>query len=184
MNITLKGGTVKTYDAPVTAADVAKDIGMGLYKSACGCRINGVVCDLRTVINEDCALDILTFDDNDGKHIFRHTAAHMMAQAVKRLYPNTKLAIGPAVEDGFYYDFDSEVSFTPEILEKVAKLNDLAKQRGQSLAQMAVAWILAHQPVTSVIIGPRTVEQLKDSLGCGNTYFTDEEKSVIDSILL
>jgi len=129
MNITLKGGTVKTYDAPVTAADVAKDIGMGLYKSACGCRINGVVCDLRTVINEDCALDILTFDDNDGKHIFRHTAAHMMAQAVKRLYPNTKLAIGPATDDGFYYDFDVEKPFSPDDLTALEdEIKKIAKE--------------------------------------------------------
>lgn len=73
---------------------------------------------------------------------------------------------------------------TPEILEKVSRLNEIALQRGQSLAQMAVAWILSHQPVTSVIIGPRTVEQLKDSLGCGNTHFTDEEIRLIDTILL
>ena len=77
----------------------------------------------------------------------------------------------------------THANVTPEILEKVSKLNEIALQRGQSLAQMAVAWILSHQPVTSVIIGPRTVEQLKDSLGCGNTHFTDEEIGLIDSIL-
>ena len=77
----------------------------------------------------------------------------------------------------------THANVTPEILEKVSKLNEIAQQRGQSLAQMAVAWILSHQPVTSVIIGPRTVEQLKDSLGCGNTHFTDEEIGLIDSIL-
>lgn len=77
----------------------------------------------------------------------------------------------------------TNANITPEILEKVAKLNELAKQRGQSLAQMATAWILSHEPVTSVIIGPRTVVQLDDSLRCGNTYFTEEEKSMIDEIL-
>ena len=77
----------------------------------------------------------------------------------------------------------THANVTPEILKKVSKLNEIAQQRGQSLAQMAVAWILSHQPVTSVIIGPRTVEQLKDSLGCGNTHFTDEEIGLIDSIL-
>ena len=116
IKITLKGGTVKEYDSAITAADVAKDIGMGLYKSACGCRIDGKVCDLRTVIGSDCVLDILTFDDKDGKRIFRHTAAHITAQAVKRLYPNTKLAIGPATDDGFYYDFDVEKPFSPDDL--------------------------------------------------------------------
>ena len=117
--ITLKGGTVKEFDAPVSAAEVAKQIGAGLYKSACGCRIDGKVCDLRTVIDSDCTLDILTFDDKDGRHIFRHTAAHIAAQAIKRLYPNTKLAIGPATDDGFYYDFDVEKPFSPSDLTAI-----------------------------------------------------------------
>ena len=129
IEITLKGGAVKTYDAPVTAAEVAKDIGMGLYKSACVARVDGEVCDLRTELTENCALEILTFDDEDGKRTFRHTASHILAQAVKRLYPETKLAIGPAVDNGFYYDFDSEVAFTPEILEKIeAEMKKIVKE--------------------------------------------------------
>ncbi len=129
IEITLKGGAVKTYDAPVTAAEVAKDIGMGLYKSACVARVDGKVCDLRTELTENCALEILTFDDEDGKRTFRHTASHILAQAVKRLYPETKLAIGPAVDNGFYYDFDSEVAFTPEILEKIeAEMKKIVKE--------------------------------------------------------
>ena len=119
IQITLKGGTVKEYENPVSAADVAKDIGMGLYKAACVAKINGEVCDLRTMISDNCELEILTFDDEDGKKTFRHTASHILAQAVKRLYPETKLAIGPAIKDGFYYDFDSETVFTPEVLEKI-----------------------------------------------------------------
>ena len=129
IEITLKGSAVKTYDAPVTAAEVAKDIGMGLYKSACVARVDGKVCDLRTELTENCALEILTFDDEDGKRTFRHTASHILAQAVKRLYPETKLAIGPAVDNGFYYDFDSEVAFTPEILEKIeAEMKKIVKE--------------------------------------------------------
>ena len=129
IEITLKGGAVKTYDAPVTAAEVAKDIGMGLYKSACVARVDGKVCDLRTELTENCALEILTFDDEDGKRTFRHTASHILAQAVKRLYPEVKLAIGPAVDNGFYYDFDSEVAFTPEILEKIeAEMKKIVKE--------------------------------------------------------
>ena len=129
IEITLKGGAVKTYDAPVTAAEVAKDIGMGLYKSACVARVDGKVCDLRTELTENCALEILTFDDEDGKRTFRHTASHILAQAVKRLYPDVKLAIGPAVDNGFYYDFDSEVAFTPEILEKIeAEMKKIVKE--------------------------------------------------------
>lgn len=129
IEITLKGGAVKTYDAPVTAAEVAKDIGMGLYKSACVARVDGKVCDLRTELTENCALEILTFDDEDGKRTFRHTASHILAQAVKRLYPETKLAIGPAVDNGFYYDFDSETVFTPEVLEKIeAEMKKIVKE--------------------------------------------------------
>ena len=127
--ITLKGGTVKEFDAPVSAAEVAKQIGAGLFKSACGCRIDGKVCDLRTVIDSDCTLDILTFDDKDGRHIFRHTAAHIAAQAIKRLYPNTKLAIGPATDDGFYYDFDVEKPFSPSDLTAIeAEIKKIAKE--------------------------------------------------------
>ena len=92
MKITLKDGTVKEYSAAMTAADVAKDISMGLYRNACCCKINGEVKDLRTVMDGDCALEILTFDDEDGKKAFNHTASHIMAQAVKRLYPEAKLA--------------------------------------------------------------------------------------------
>ena len=129
IEITLKGGTVKAYDAPVTAAEVAKDIGMGLYKSACVARVDGEVCDLRTELTENCALEILTFDDEDGKRTFRHTASHILAQAVKRLYPETKLAIGPAVDNGFYYDFDAETVFTPEVLEKIeAEMKKIVKE--------------------------------------------------------
>ena len=129
IQITLKGGTVKEYENPVSAADVAKDIGMGLYKAACVAKINGEVCDLRTMISENCELEILTFDDEDGKKTFRHTASHILAQAVKRLYPETKLAIGPAIKDGFYYDFDSETVFTPEVLEKIeAEMKKIVKE--------------------------------------------------------
>lgn len=129
IEITLKGGTVKAYDAPVTAAEVAKDIGMGLYKSACVARVDGEVCDLRTELTKNCTLEILTFDDEDGKRTFRHTASHILAQAVKRLYPETKLAIGPAVDNGFYYDFDAETVFTPEVLEKIeAEMKKIVKE--------------------------------------------------------
>ena len=129
IQITLKGGTVKEYENPVSAADVAKDIGMGLYKAACVAKINGEVCDLRTMIYDNCELEILTFDDEDGKKTFRHTASHILAQAVKRLYPETKLAIGPAIKDGFYYDFDSETVFTPEVLEKIeAEMKKIVKE--------------------------------------------------------
>lgn len=119
ITITLKGGVQREYESGITAAEVAKSLGMGLYKAACVCRINGEVKDLRTAVEQDCELEILTFDDDEGKRAFRHTASHILAQAVKRLFPNARLAIGPAVDNGFYYDFDVDVPFTPEVLEKI-----------------------------------------------------------------
>ncbi len=119
ITITLKGGVQREYESGITAMEVTKSLGMGLYKAACVCRINGDVKDLRTVITNDCELEILTFDDDEGKRAFRHTASHILAHAVKRLYPSAKLAIGPAVDNGFYYDFDVDVPFTPEVLEKI-----------------------------------------------------------------
>lgn len=129
MKITLKDSSVKQYDSAMTAADIAKDISMELYRNACACKIDGEVKDLRTVIDSDCALEILTFDDEDGKRAFNHTASHIMAQAVKRLYPDVKLTIGPAIHDGFYYDFDVETPFSPEDLEKIeAEMKKIVKE--------------------------------------------------------
>ncbi len=129
VKIELKGGVVKEFDSGITAAEVAKSLGMGLYKAACVCRIDGEVKDLRTAINEDCKLEILTFDEEDGKRALRHTASHILAQAVKRLYPEAKLAIGPAIDNGFYYDFDVDVPFTPDVLEKIeAEMKKIVKE--------------------------------------------------------
>ena len=129
MKITLKDGSVKEYASPMSAADIAKDISMGLYRNACVCRINGEVKDLRTVISDDAALEILTFDNEEGTRAFNHTASHIMAQAVKRLYPKVKLTIGPAIEDGFYYDFDTETPFGPEDLAKIeAEMKKIVKE--------------------------------------------------------
>ena len=119
IQITLKDGSVKEAEAGISAAQFAKSIGMGLYKAACAARVNGKAVDLRTPLTEDCQVEILTFDDPDGRWAFRHTASHILAQAVKRLYPKVKLAIGPAIDNGFYYDFDTDTPFTPEDLAKI-----------------------------------------------------------------
>lgn len=121
MNITLKDGSVLSYEQAMSALDVAKEISEGLARMACAAEVNGEVVDLRTIISEDVELNILTFNDDAGKKAYRHTTAHVMAQAVKRLYPTTKLAIGPSIEDGFYYDFDTEESFTNENLLAIEK---------------------------------------------------------------
>ena len=119
----------KEFEAGVTAAEIAKSIGAGLYKAACACKIDGEVKDLRTPVNADCAVEFLTFDDEDGRRVYRHTASHVLAQAVKRLYPQAKLAIGPAIDNGFYYDFDVDPAFSPEDLEKIeAEMKKIVKE--------------------------------------------------------
>ena len=128
VKIDLKG-QVKEFDQGVTAAEVAKSIGMGLYKSACAAKIDGEVCDLRTPIEKDCSLEILTFDTAEGKHAYWHTTSHIMAQAVMRLYPGTKFSIGPAIENGFYYDFDMEQPLSTEDLPKIeAEMKKIIKE--------------------------------------------------------
>lgn len=129
IQVELKDGIIKEFEEGVSVADVAKSLGAGLYKSACAGRVDGQVCDLRTPLNNDCKLEILTFDDKDGKHAFWHTTSHVLAQAVKRLFPNAKFAIGPAIDNGFYYDFDVEKPFSPEDLEKItAEMKKIVKE--------------------------------------------------------
>ncbi len=128
VKIDLKG-QVKEFDQGITAAEVAKSIAMGLYKSACAAKIDGTVCDLRTPIEKDCSLEILTFDTAEGKHAYWHTTSHIMAQAVMRLYPGTKFSIGPAIENGFYYDFDMEQPLSTEDLPKIeAEMKKIIKE--------------------------------------------------------
>ncbi|NLY43230.1 MAG: threonine--tRNA ligase [Clostridiaceae bacterium] len=119
MNVRLKDGSVKEFPQGVTIKEVAENISAGLARVALAGMVDGKVRDLSYRLEKDCEVSILTFDDEGGKDAFRHTSSHILAQAVKRLYPNTKLAIGPAIENGFYYDFDSDVTFTTEDLEKI-----------------------------------------------------------------
>ena len=121
MKITLKDGSVKEYDQPKSVIEIAQDISEGLARAATAGEIDGEVVDLRTPVEKDCQLNILTFSDDKGKGAFRHTASHIMAQAIKRLYPETKLAIGPSIADGFYYDVDRDTPFTAEDLENIEK---------------------------------------------------------------
>lgn len=114
IHITLKDGSVKEFESGVSVIDVAKSLGAGLAKAACCGRINGEAVDLRTPITEDCQLEICTFDDEDGKKAFWHTAAHVMAQAIQHLFPGAKFGIGPALESGWYYDIGGVKPFTPD----------------------------------------------------------------------
>ncbi len=129
IKVTLKDGSVKELESACSVFDVAKEISPRLAKAACVAKIDGEIKDLRTVIDSDCTLEILTFDDEDGKKAFRHTASHILAQAVKRLYPEVKLAIGPAIDNGFYYDFDKDTPFMPEDLEAIeAEMKKIVKE--------------------------------------------------------
>ncbi len=129
IKLTLKDGSVREIENAMPASEIVKGIGMGLYKAACCVKINGEVKDLRTVIDSDCEFEVMTFDSKAGAETFRHTAAHLMAQAVKNLYPEAKLARGPATETGFYYDFEVAKPFSPEDLKKIeAEMKKLAKE--------------------------------------------------------
>ena len=118
MIITLKDGSQKEYSSAMSVFDIAKDISEGLARNACAGEIDGKVVDLRTVVDKDCTLNILTFNDHAGKKAYWHTTSHVLAEAVKRLYPDAKLTIGPSIDEGFYYDFDCP-AFDREALDKL-----------------------------------------------------------------
>jgi threonyl-tRNA synthetase len=128
MNITLKDGSVKEYGEAKSIIDIAKDISEGLARVACAGEVNGKLVDLRTVIDSDCELNIITATDEKALFVIRHTASHILAEAVKRLYPDAKVTIGPAIDDGFYYDFDSD-PFSREDLDKIeAEMKKIIKE--------------------------------------------------------
>ena len=120
MKVTLKDGSCKEYAEAMTIIDIAKDISEGLARVACAAELDGKVVDLRTVVDGEHELNILTFDSEGGKAAYRHTASHVLAQAIKRLYPDAKCAIGPSIEEGFYYDFDMQ-SLDREALDNIEK---------------------------------------------------------------
>jgi threonyl-tRNA synthetase len=129
VNIRLKDGTIKEYESGVTVYEIANDISGGLARVALGATVNGKTFELNDKIECDSEVSILTFNDDEGKRIFRHTSSHILAQAVKRLYPDVKLAIGPAIENGFYYDFDADFVITQEILDKIeAEMKKVIKE--------------------------------------------------------
>lgn len=129
MKITLKDGSCKEYGNGMAVIDIARDLSEGLARAATAARLNGDIVDLRTVVEEDADLEILTFDSEGGKGAFFHTTSHILAQAVKRLYPDTKLAIGPSIDNGFYYDLDREEPFAAEDLEKIeAEMKKIVKE--------------------------------------------------------
>ncbi|HDK7169625.1 TPA: threonine--tRNA ligase [Clostridium botulinum] len=129
IKITLKDGKVMEFEEGIKISDIAMKISPALYKKALAAKIDGETVDLMTELHKDSSLEILTFEDEMGKWALRHTGSHMLAQAVKRLYPEVKLAIGPAIDTGFYYDFEADFTFTPEMLEKIeAEIKKIIKE--------------------------------------------------------
>ncbi|MGJ0908527.1 threonine--tRNA ligase [Clostridium botulinum] len=129
IKITLKDGKVMEFEEGIKISDIAMKISPALYKKALAAKIDGETVDLMTELHKDSSLEILTFGDEMGKWALRHTGSHMLAQAVKRLYPEVKLAIGPAIDTGFYYDFEADFTFTPEMLEKIeAEIKKIIKE--------------------------------------------------------
>ena len=129
MKVTLKDGSVKEYAQAMSVIDIAKDLSEGLARAACAGEVDGEVVDLRTVVDHDATVNILTAKDEKGLAALRHTTSHVMAQAVKRLYPNTKLAIGPSIADGFYYDMEFETPLTSDDFEKIeAEMKKIVKE--------------------------------------------------------
>ena len=138
MKITLKDGSCKEYAAAMSVYDIALDISEGLARVACAGEVNGKVVDLRTMIDADCELNILTANDEQGLRTIRHTCSHVLAEAVKRVFPDAKLAIGPSIDEGFYYDFE-HAPFSREDLDKLeAEMKKIIKEEGISFAILTV----------------------------------------------
>ena len=129
IKITLPDGSVREYPKGISAAEVVRSIGSGLAKASLAATIDGKPVDLGTAIDHDAAFTALTFDSPEGRDIYRHSASHLMAQAVTELYPGVKVAIGPSIEDGFYYDFDRDTPFAPEDLARIeAQMAEIVKR--------------------------------------------------------
>ena len=137
MKITLKDGSSKEYSEAKSVYEIAKDISEGLARAACAGEVDGEIVDLRTVLDKDCTLNIITASDEEGLRVIRHTASHVLAQAVKNLFPDAKITIGPAIDDGFYYDFDSQ-PFSREDLDALeAEMKKIINQ-GQELSGLTL----------------------------------------------
>ena len=137
MKVTLKDGSFKEYAQPMAVIDIAKDISEGLARMACVAEIDGEVKDLRTIVDKDCTLNIFTAKDPEGLAALRHTASHVMAQAIKRIWPETKLAIGPSIADGFYYDIDRDEPVTSDDLAKIEAEMKRREEEAKKKAQQA-----------------------------------------------
>ncbi len=151
---------VKEFESGVSVLDVAKSISEGLARSIVAAEVDGEVVGLDTVLDKDCSVNLLKFEDKEGREVFRHTSSHILAQAIKRLYPEAKLAIGPAIDNGFYYDIDLEHSLVPEDLEALEKvMKKIEDKEGREVFRHTSSHILAQAikrlyPEAKLAIGP------------------------------
>ena len=119
IKVTLKDGSIKEFENPISLAELAKSISPKLLEKATAAKVNGDIKDLRDIVDGDCEVEILSFEDKDGKKAFWHTASHVMAQAILKFIPDAKLTIGPAIDNGFYYDIDTDVVIGEELIAKI-----------------------------------------------------------------
>ena len=153
MIITLKDGSKREVQEGISVIDLAKEISEGLARVATAGRVDGKVVDLRYNLNKDCNVEILTFDDEDGKKAYWHTTSHIMAQAIKRLYKDVKLAIGPAIDGGFYYDFDTEYRFSEADFEKIeAEMKKIIKEANNAGVPCSVCGEMASSPLDAMAL--------------------------------
>ena len=156
IKVTLKDGSVREFENELSVMDIAKSISEGLARAVVAASVNGKVVGLNHIVKEDCELNLFKFDDEEGKDVFRHTSAHILAQAIKRLYPEAKFAIGPTVENGFYYDIDLDHRLTNEDLEKLEKemkkiaKEDIAVERYELPREEALAWAKENNEIYKV----------------------------------
>ena len=153
MKITLKDGSVKEYDSAKSVYEIAADLSEGLARAACAGELDGEVVDLRTVVDKDCSLNILTASDPEGLRVIRHTCSHVMAEAVKHLYPDAKLTIGPAIDNGFYYDFDLPRSLNAQDLEKIeCEMKKIIKEANNAGVPCSVCGEMASSPLDAMAL--------------------------------
>ena len=179
IKVTLKDGSIKEFEQEVSVLDVAKSISEGLARNVLSASVNGKVVGLDYIIKEDCELNLFKFEDEEGKDVFRHTSAHILAQAIKRLYPDAKFAIGPTVEQGFYYDIDLEHRLTTEDLEKIeAEMKKIAKE---DLPEGEVISFYKQGDFTDLCRGPHLTSTKKVKaiklLSVAGAYWRGDEKN-------
>ena len=176
IKVTLKDGSVREFENELSVMDIAKSISEGLARAVVAASVNGKVVGLNHIVKEDCELNLFKFDDEEGKDVFRHTSAHILAQAIKRLYPEAKFAIGPTVENGFYYDIDLDHRLTNEDLEKLEKENSgiYIYNLGTGVGYSVLDMVKAFEESTGKKVNYKIVERRAGDIA---TCYSDPQKA-------